>query len=680
MTGKIHASSSDIYEDQAKALFDYYEKVASRIVHEEMSLEHAMRSAEEETSQIQHLLKAATTQAIIILSVGGAVSALGGWFMGYAVALLGLVPVAFGAYKLYNAKETAATRTAEKVSQIQGFQEAHRAIKRDFKVHRLGVVYVAVASQIPFEDGSILVDHSASVGKRNFTLATLRNPEELKGSVARIEASLGTVPLVERATNVEQVDTADYSTSIQQVALYDYLGGMDRDMRNVSYLLGDVDRVSVSLSIIPPESAECKFLFEHGTTDLHGAAELQVFDMSADDANLRTFQELNDLKKSLEGQAGEYVAFFRKLMRQLGETTQLLTQMKASASSKMIDCSNRAFLNVLQASFNHYSPVLEAEEIERIRSASFDFQEPADEYRPFALKRSSLVRFDLISRNWVAEDGSRTSFPFGMHQIQEEVIMPVIKILMEETRIERLKIYNHIKDQKLDYLNQWHRDTEDFYGRNRAESGDLTNRMRETFAEYTAALNTFKALQETEDQMAKSGSIRDAAVQSKGNQAEALAAFELQAVQFQEQQEKFSSYMERLKEDIDRRAQGFGRIEFFDASLRDGEIRNIARSDNDKHELDPRRKSLLAAGSHFARLAELPPEPRVEDRAREDFSINLVRSAEVAIAELDLAQNSGSPEEEAYNEGQDALPSSPRFRRRSPAMGEVSAEGGGTGL
>ena len=258
--------------------------------------------------------------------------------------------------------------------------------------------------------------------------------------------------------------------------------------------------------------------------------------------------------------------------------------------------------------------------------------------------------------------------------------MPVIKILMEETRIERLKIYNHIKDQKLDYLNQWHRDTEDFYGRNRAESGDLTNRMRETFAEYTAALNTFKALQETEDQMAKSGSIRDAAVQSKGNQAEALAAFELQAVQFQEQQEKFSSYMERLKEDIDRRAQGFGRIEFFDASLRDGEIRNIARSDNDQHELDPRRKSLLVAGSHFARLAELPPEPRVEDRAREDFSINLVRSAEVAIAELDLAQNSGSPEEEAYNEGQDELPSSPRFRRRPPAMGEVSDEGGGAGL
>ena len=657
MTGKIYASSTDIYEDLGKTLFDYFEKVAGNIVQKEMSLEHAQRAAEEEILQVQQFLKTATTQGIIFLAVGGAILVLGAtlafgvsaqYFM---VGLLGLVPAGIGMYKLHTAKQTAATRTAEKQSQIQGFKEAHRAIKRDFKVHRLGVVYVAVASQIPFEGGSIVVDHSGSVGKRHFTLATLRNPEALKGSVARIEESLNKVPLVERSTNVELVDTADYSTSLQQVSLYDYLGGMDRDMRNVSYLLSDVDRVSVSLPIIPPESPECKFLFEHGTTDLQGAAELQVFDASADDANLRTFQELNDLKKSLEGEAGEYVAFFRKLMRQLGETTQLLTQMKASSSSKMIDSSNRAFLNVLQASFNHYSPVLEAEEIERIRSASFDFQESAEEYRPFTLKRSSLVRFDLISRNWVAEDGSRTSFPFGMHQIQEEVIMPVIQTLMEETRSERLKVYNHVKDQKLDYLNQWHRDTEDFYGRNRAESGDLMSRMRDTFAEYTAALNTFKALQETEEQMAKSGSIRDATVQTKGNQAEALAAFELQARQFQQQQEEFSTYMERLKEDIDRRAEGFGRIEFFDASLRDGEARNIIRSDSDPHELDPRRKPLLAAGGHFARLAELPPEPRVEDRAREDFGINLVRSAEVAIAELDQAQEAGSTPGETGGEG-----------------------------
>ena len=58
---------------------------------------------------------------------------------------------------------------------------------------------------------------------------------------------------------------------------------------------------------------------------------------------------------------------------------------------------------------------------------------------------------------------------------------------MNETRIERLKIYNHIKDQKISYLNKWHQDTEDFYGRNRAESADLINLMRASLRDYVAA-------------------------------------------------------------------------------------------------------------------------------------------------------------------------------------------------
>jgi len=121
MTGKIHASSADIYQDQAKALFDYYEKMAGNIVQQEMSLEKAIKGAEEELLQIQQFLKTATTQGIIFLSVGGVVIAFG-WLAHFAVSLLGLVPAAIGAYKLRTAKETAATRTAEKQSQIQGFQ------------------------------------------------------------------------------------------------------------------------------------------------------------------------------------------------------------------------------------------------------------------------------------------------------------------------------------------------------------------------------------------------------------------------------------------------------------------------------------------------------------------------------------------------------------------------------
>ena len=62
-----------------------------------------------------------------------------------------------------------------------------------------------------------------------------------------------------------------------------------------------------------------------------------------------------------------------------------------------------------------------------------------------------------------AEDGSTTNFPFGVHQIHEEIVAPIVNNLMKETKLERLKIYNHIKDQKINYLNKWHQEMKIIY-------------------------------------------------------------------------------------------------------------------------------------------------------------------------------------------------------------------------
>ena len=295
----------------------------------------------------------------------------------------------------------------------------------------------------------------------------------------------------------------------------------------------------------------------------------------------------------------------------------------------------------MKASFNHYSPVLEAEEIERIRSASFDYQDSVDDYTPFSLKSSSRVKYDLFSTAWIAEDQSRTSMPFGMHQVQEEVLAPVIQNLMNENRIERLKIYNGIKDQKIDYLNQWHRDTEDFYGRNRAEASDLINRMRESHADYLRSGNTYKALQETQIAMQKTRSLDAAEVQQQNKEAEVIAAFELQASQFQQQQESFSDYMDRLKENIDEKAAQFGYIPYYEATLRDKEYRDIAQATEHLQDLDPRRKKLLAVSPFIAKHAKLPPPPNVEQKMYDDFSIDLLKEA----ARIETDPEEKDPEE-----------------------------------
>jgi hypothetical protein len=627
--GKIFAESANLYQDQARVLFNYYRKAAEKIVKEETDLEKSIRLAQAEIEQSgKNKIK-----GIIIASIFGAL----GIILGIVTGGIGFVLVLgaiWGVITIINAGKS----KKENEVKITTFEEAHRNIRRDYSVKKMGVVYVPVATKVPFEGKSFIVDHTGQVRDTNFNMSIVRKPEQLLESLASLEGSIKEVPVVEQASSPEEIDTSDYSTSIQHIKLYDYMGNIDRQVRNIRYLLGDSDTVALSLPVVMPESGEAEFIKEYSAADTEGKPVAQVFNVDSFKEKLESFYALNDMRKSFEKSTNEnQVAYFKKLIGRLAESVQVLSRIKINSSNKIIDYANLTLSTVLKASFNHYSPSLEAEEIERIRQASFDYQDSVDDYTPFALKSSSRVKYDLLSTAWIAEDQSRTSMPFGMHQIQEEVLAPVIQNLMAENRIERLKIYNGIKDQKIDYLNQWHRDTEDFYGRNRAEAADLINRMRESYADYIRSLNTYKALQETQIAMAKTRSLDSAEVKEQNKDAEIIAGFEMQAQQFNQKQEEFSEYMDRLKDNIDAKAAQFGYIPYYEATLRDKEYREMAQSAEGMQELDPRRKKLLSVNPYVAKHAKLPPQPNVEQKMYDDFAIDLLQEVSNAEAAADTA-------------------------------------------
>jgi len=320
-------------------------------------------------------------------------------------------------------------------------------------------------------------------------------------------------------------------------------------------------------------------------------------------------------------------------MLNMAQAVQSVSRLKVASTGRLVEQSNRLMFTILKASYNHYSPKLEADEIERIRMESFDYQESADSYKPFQLKQSSRVLYDLVSDCWVAEDGSRTKMPFGMSQIEEEIVAPIVQNLMAETRLERLKIYNNIKDQKISYLNKWHQDTEDFYGRNRAEAADLINLMRSTFSEFISNYTALSALEKTEKNMSGSGSLEDAVIESSSDASEVAVSYDVKSREFQAAQDEFAEYMERLKEDIDRRATKFGFIEYYDASLRDSGAKSFAEAADQAHTIEDRRKPLLAVNPYFATTSELPPSPSVEPEAYENLSVNLEAMARGALSD-----------------------------------------------
>ncbi len=608
MAGKIFKDSNNIYQDQARILFDYYRQAAEKIVSEEERIEHEIELLKERKAQLEKDK-----------------SGLWVWF---------LTIILFFVY--FIKKNALEKEIADIDNRIAEFEKQHDEIFRDYKVSKFGLAYVPVADQIKYEDKSFIVDYTDSLPEQEVTLQISRQNDLLIDTISKLNDQAMEAPIVETSEDVENVSTDKYSTSIQSVNQHDYIGGLDRSLRTIAYCMGDLDTTSVSLPLVAERSEQLGFLNDYATKEIPaGSLVLNVFNKERYAESINKFQELNKLKDSLSTKTQQFEDVLKSLMTTMASTVQTISTLKISSVDKMVLESNKILFNILKAPYNHYSPVLEYEEIERIRQEKFDYSESVQDYEPFNLRLSSRVKFNPVSGMWTAEDGSVTNTPFGVHQIYEEIVAPVVQNLMEETRIERLKIYNHIKDQKISYLNKWHQDTEAFYRANRAESADIINLMQESLREYVAAYNTLASLKKTENSMETSKSLDSTVVKGVDNSADTILAFEMQSQEFQRVQTDFEEYMERLKEDIDFKAEKFGHVEYYDAKLRDGYSNEVAVAASEVRDLEERRKALATVNPLFAKTSDLPPVPSVEDITFEHISLNLPVIAKSALAELD---------------------------------------------
>ena len=658
MEGKIFSESANIYQDQAKVLYEYYKAAAEKIVSEEKVLEAKIKDAQYQVTKMDADLgkaSSAKTAGIVLLAIGilaaaaglilpaalnpetvsGQLMALckGALLVGGAMAVIGLILLLTQGSKVKKFQ----AMLSEKKAEIARYKEAHKNIFRDYKVTKMGVAYVPVAKRIAYNGKSFVVDQSGIAKEEKFTLQVIRENELINEAVTDLQELTKSAPIVENSKEPENISTGEMSTSIQNVRFNDYFGKMDRTLRTISYSLGNVEESSVELPVVFPDTPYADFLKEHSTSDVSGSPVFNVFDTTRYEGAIDKFNLLNETRRALSSQSEQVDQVLKTLMVDMAEAVQSTAARKIASAGSLVDYSNRILFNILKAPYNFYSPVLEAEEIERIRNEKFDYESMDYNYKPFNLRESSKVKLDLRSMSWVAEDGSRTTVPFGMSQIQSEIIAPIVSNLLKDTRKERMEIYNHIKDQKMSYLNKWHQDTEDFYGRNRAEAADIINLMRSTLSEYSAAYNTLSAYKKTESSMAMSGSLESAVTETTDNTAEVLAGYQAQSQQVMQTQQEFTEYMERLHEDIDIRAEKFGYVEYFDASLRDKKSKEAAVAAQNVSHLEDRRKPLAEVNPLLAQNSDLPPVPDVDALAYEYAGMNLNAMAQEALEELEEA-------------------------------------------
>lgn len=638
MGGKVFKESADIYQDQAKVLFDYYKSAAARIVAEETACEQEQADLETKLKEAQEVRAQAEKKA----------ESLEKWTK-FPLVIIGVFFAIKGKKQQLEIIENAERAIESCHAGIADVETRFSNIRRDYSVDKIGVVYVPIATRVPFGEKSFLIDHTESVENQSFQLPLLHQPESFQQSMLGLQETSEKMPIVEGNEATEEIDTSDYSLSIQNVTLHDYVGNLDRQVRRISYLLDDSDVASVDIPIIDPASEQAAFIKEHATEETDGKPIVEVFDADFEEKLEKLTQIDNSTEQFALADNTSSVDYMKKMMTQLAETVQFFSNAKNSGSSALMSYASGIMALVLKAGYTQYSPTLEAEEIERIRSANFDYQSSVNEYTPFTLKKSSRVRYDLISGSWLAEDGSRTAMPFGIHQVEEEVLQPVIEALMAENRVERLRIYANIEDQKRMYLDRWSSEIGNYFRDNRAACDELINRMRETYADYAAAYSMYQSLQSTLSNLNQSNEavpasegeesdehthdLAAAEVREMDSDAEMIAGFDQQAEECNRQQEQFAEYMDRIQDSINEMTDEFSHIEYYEASLRDSVSHDTAVAMGEIHDLTPRQKSLLGVSPYLAAFGKIPPEPNASDELMEDVQIDLLEEVRQRLGE-----------------------------------------------
>ena len=124
MKGKIFPESSNIHQDQAKILFNYYQQAAEKIVNEEERIESEIAKLNAEKKVVEESMSTGWKRFVLWIS-----------------------------FKLKKTK----AEVESLVSRISEFEKMKTEIFRDYKVSKLGVAYVPVADQIKYDNKSFIV-------------------------------------------------------------------------------------------------------------------------------------------------------------------------------------------------------------------------------------------------------------------------------------------------------------------------------------------------------------------------------------------------------------------------------------------------------------------------------------------------------------------------------------------
>ncbi len=345
MKGKVFESSTDVYQDQAKVLFDFYLKAAQKIVDQEDGFDRRCADIDQKIENVRDSNGNMNREYAIGggLVAAGVILALFSW-----VLILIALPGVWYLYKSYMRNNDVQGQIDKLNSDKRNLLKEKEQIFKDYKINKIGVVYVPVAKSVSIGDKSVVVDLTGTAPLTTVNLQVANSPDALSSTLKNLTALTTEAPIVEESEMIENVDTSQYSSSIQDVKFYDYFGTMDRTLRTGAYYLSDVSTREINVPFVLPKSDLMNFLNIYATTELEDGVVAPVFDAQFFDEELEEFNKINEFQTQFAQQNTEFEEVLKHLIANVGIAVQTVATLKVASNNKLIDSSNKLLFTILK--------------------------------------------------------------------------------------------------------------------------------------------------------------------------------------------------------------------------------------------------------------------------------------------------------------------------------------------
>lgn len=435
------------------------------------------------------------------------------------------------------------------------------------KITKLAKIHMPVSIHSDVQGKSYVLDRSLMNGECRLQFKNMEQSsiKELNNLFDNFEQQIKQIPIA-----LSEDRSGDSSLHEEENLLVE-------NIQSVNKLMDNVNEKEINLPAIPGNQSILELL-KISSDDLNGGVKIESIDEEEINSLISEFEgKVNVGKESVD--VDDLSKSYSDSIRQnIGKYDNRLDQ---SINDELEQAMGMYDLRVSELCNDNYCPSCNAEYTEYYLNKDYNFKDEINQ-RPTPIENTRLTLIDPLTRTWECPAcRSKTNYPIVINKLDNDVFSPTYDALFEEHFKDRLKIYNHIVDEKRKYAEKAASEFHTVLRENRSKVDDVKSKLRSINAEVQSdseAIEHLKSIMMKYDQISQERSV---AINHEINQIKIQVAENTRKAK-----EEIDESLNAIKQEIEEKSEQYAQLEAEDQKKRDEVQEQIAKNTYDLAELE----------------------------------------------------------------------------------------------